>query len=452
MSDPLLKIVKGFLENHLVSDDPIILGLSGGPDSLALYSLLLDCKLSLPLDLHIAHIDHGWRQESSIEAKILEKEASKQGLPFHLHVLTPPSQLNNLEEKARTERLKFFREVYDRIGAQGLFLAHHFDDQSETVLKRVLEGSSLFSLGAMQGESQLEGMKVLRPLLSVKKTEISLWLETRGLKPFIDCTNEDTRFLRARLRKEILPDLSRSFGKEIKENLFRLGNDAFELKQYLERKISPLLTQVQEGPFGSYLDFTPFFPLERIELKAAIKTLFAKEQVILSNDSIECLMDGIEKKSANQKMVFKNCLALLDRGILFLIKNIPPVFSLPGPIIEGRYIQDGWEWEFKFENKPNVRSSSWRDLWKGEACVAMDPGEYEFIPSKQSLAYPGSSPIKDWWVEHKVPAFLRSVLPLICYKGNVVHEFFSGKKLLKGSFKTCLQIKIKRILNLSANQ
>ena len=88
MKDPLVKTVRDFLSRYFVCGKPILLGFSGGPDSKALLHLLLECRsLRLPFELHLAHVDHGWRPESKNEADILAKEALQLRLPFHLLTL-----------------------------------------------------------------------------------------------------------------------------------------------------------------------------------------------------------------------------------------------------------------------------------------------------------------------------------------------------------------------------
>src|SRR5207253_3170738 len=105
--DSLLLLVAAFLNRHLKPKGPLLLGFSGGGDSLALLHLLLECRRFIPFDLHLAHIDHGWRQESEEQAAFLGQYAQKLALPFHLHTLKKKLSLKNREAEAREERLKF---------------------------------------------------------------------------------------------------------------------------------------------------------------------------------------------------------------------------------------------------------------------------------------------------------------------------------------------------------
>ena len=130
MKDRLLQTVKNFLNSRSPLDSPLLLGLSGGPDSLALFHLLLETSSFVPFKLHVAHVDHGWREESSKEAQWLKSYVEKWGVPFYLKKLE--GCLN--EEAAREGRLSFFSSLYRELGCKALLLGHQGDDQAETVL------------------------------------------------------------------------------------------------------------------------------------------------------------------------------------------------------------------------------------------------------------------------------------------------------------------------------
>jgi tRNA(Ile)-lysidine synthase len=295
MKDRLVQVVRDFLNLHYQKGRPLLLGFSGGPDSLALLHLLLECRRFFPLDLHLAHLDHGWRESSGREAMALEAMAQKLQLPFYLKTL-PAGVSSELE--ARIARHQYFLNLYEKGEFQALLLAHHADDQAETVLKRILEGRSLLSIGGIRANSVIEGMRIWRPLLTVRKKSIMEWLEKRELKAIDDPTNRDPKYLRARMRTDILPSLSKQFGKEATLNLSRLGEGAQELRAYLQRKIAPYLARVQRENGKVFFDFTPFLPMEKIEFLALCKELTDQEGILFSYEILENLYKAlIEKRS-----------------------------------------------------------------------------------------------------------------------------------------------------------
>ncbi|MCK4935098.1 MAG: tRNA lysidine(34) synthetase TilS, partial [Simkaniaceae bacterium] len=202
--DNLRHLVKSFLETHYKVSRPLLLGFSGGPDSLALLQLLMEDQKFPPLNLHLAHVDHRWRVESEEEAKSLEALAASLNLPFHLHVIENlDTGASNLEDLCRKERLRFFRSLNKTYQFEALILAHHLDDQAETVMKRVFEGSGILHLGGLKSVSQFQEMVIWRPMLSARKEEILHFLEQKGLQAIEDKTNLDTKYLRARMREMI---------------------------------------------------------------------------------------------------------------------------------------------------------------------------------------------------------------------------------------------------------
>lgn len=312
MKDPLLQIIKKFLERHCVEGKSFLVGCSGGADSLALLHLLAECRRFFSLDIHVAHIDHSWRDSSASEAEELALHVKKMGLPFHLHTLEKGKALD--EDGARNARYAFFLTLYRQWGCQALLLGHHADDQAETVLKRVLEGASLSALGGIRQISTYHGMQVARPLLEVSKKNILLWCERKGLTPIDDPTNYDPKYLRSRMRVKIVPDLEAAFGKKVAPNLVRLGALAEEMQEYLLKK-SPFFEISKKNQGGdACLDFNPYYPLDPLELKIFLKHILAERGLMLSFRSLNVIQKLLESRSS-RKVVDS---VIVENGILYL--------------------------------------------------------------------------------------------------------------------------------------
>ncbi len=307
--------VQKFLGEHYKRGKPLLVGFSGGPDSLALLHALLAWQRAYDLEIHLAHVDHGWREESSKEAELLREMALARGLTFHLETLDCKDVKGNLELFAREKRYAFFSKIYNEIKPQALLLGHHADDQAETVLKRLLEGSSLFSLGGVKKVSTFEEMVVWRPFLPLLKKEILEWLGKKGLTPIEDYTNHDPRYLRARMRVEMLPKMREMFGKDISYNLYYLGEGAQKLKEYFDRKTDIYMKAIKEGSCGKALDLNPFFPIEELELDALIKRICLKEDIFLSREDIFLIKELLQKNSS--KKTVGNVFIIDKRSIYF---------------------------------------------------------------------------------------------------------------------------------------
>jgi tRNA(Ile)-lysidine synthase len=457
MKDLIVKAVKKFLEEHHQYDRPILLGFSGGTDSLALLHLLLECRRFLSLDIHLAHVDHGWRKESREQALTLAEEAKKLNLPIYLRTLKEDHRQNsNLEAVARDVRLRFFAEIYSQMNCQALLLAHQADDQAETILKKLLEGANLFSLGGMRPFSIFKGMHIWRPLLTVSKKMLTQWLKERGLVAIDDETNNDPRFLRARMRVQIFPDLSKQFGKEIANNLLRLGEAAEELKQYMQKRITNYQLDVYRGPFGIYADFSRYISLEEVELKVLIRNFLDNENMLLSDSSFLLLKNLIRSKAANRRIPVKGNWIYVDRGRVFILNRTPPTFKHKSTSLDSfhSWIEEKWKWECSIchlsynDHKHQLLTTSWHDLWLGKGQVVLPKQQYEVVAPEHGLFYPKSKRIKEWWTANAVPAFLRQSLPVIASQKQIVHEFLTGKSIYSVSYPEelmCIKFEIKNI-------
>lgn len=313
--DPLVSHVKEFLLERLLPEAPLLLALSGGGDSLALLYLLLECKKELSFSLHLAHVDHGWRSASVQEARELKELGARLGLPFHLLTLES-EEPGNLEAKARDARYAFFQNLYSQLGCQALLLAHQADDQAETILKRVLEGSHFLALGGMQQASLLYGMNLWRPLLETKKKDLETWLAKRGLRGFQDPTNHDPAFLRARMRTQILPQLREQFGKEISSNLLRLGKTFERVKEMMESDVEEALKLVERDARGISLKIPESFP--RLKRSALLKRFLQEEDFFLSYECFEAVLALLQKNVTRRTFVSKKRKLIVERGILFI--------------------------------------------------------------------------------------------------------------------------------------
>ena len=439
-----------FLKDRYDEKRPVLLAFSGGPDSLALLHLLIEFQKKHPLKFAIAHVDHGWRKESREEALSIAQMAKKLEIQAHFQTLNPKELKGNLEAACREERLRFFSSLCRDFGYQAVLLAHHADDVAETVLKRAFEGTSLPYLNALKSELSIHGMQVWRPLLPVSKRHIIEWLDQRKLKGFSDSTNQDTKFLRAKLRLQLLPYLSEMFGKEVSSSLCKIAEEAAELKDYLDDRISPYLARMIKGKMGNFLDLSLDCPQTLLELKHLIRCFCSlSSSFALSRESLNRAAECLREKAANKTFEVGKKAAVnletavqdnkvmqilhIDRGCLLV-----PFLSLPPPPTTQLKLQSAdpvkfGSWEIQeIPNSLSKEPSNWKDLWcQGKGEVVLPRGNYV-------LAAPHAEAVK-WWAAHKVkvPAFLRSQIPILLENGRLKHEFLTGSyhpssKLISG--------------------
>lgn len=386
-------MVKDVLKRFLVPYEGqiLVLAFSGGADSMALFKALLE----LGHPFVPVHVDHGWRASSQEEAKWLGELARSKGLPFFLRTLQPADLTGNWEESARKLRLQFFKEVLVEVKGAGILLAHHADDQAETVLKRLFEGAFLTGLAGMSKETYFEGAKLLRPFLELPKSALINSLE--GMPYIEDQTNQSDRFLRGRMRQTLMPTLSEQFGKNINSSLLRLSDNSKELMAFIQEAL--LSYPTLSGPFGHAIDFT--LPPPLFLVKEGIKAAFKEQEIGSYHNEIETLAEAILLKKANFNRLIGGRKVVADRGWFFIASHRP---------------FDRAEWHFS--DAPDLPLTDWKALWQGSGVGV--------LPSRQATWVFGEGAFKSWWSSHKTPAFLREVVPVLSDGKEAPYEFLTG--------------------------
>lgn len=193
----------------------LVVGVSGGPDSLALLHVLAQGGVHPAANLVAAYLNHQWRREAAAEAQFVYDTAAAWGVACRLGMADVPALARewglSLEEAGRRARYHFLAEIARQEGARVVAVAHHADDQAETILMHWLRGAGLGGLRGMLPIGPLPGARelaLIRPLLAVRRTDILGYLGEHDLTPLEDSSNTDTSFLRNRLRHELLPRLA----------------------------------------------------------------------------------------------------------------------------------------------------------------------------------------------------------------------------------------------------
>lgn len=215
--------IKGY---RLISkNDRILIGVSGGPDSVTLLYVLNSLKKELNLKLHVAHLDHKLRKDSFKDRQFVEELARKLKIPFiFLEVKRGLlEEGGSLEEAARKARFEFFFKVAKKIKADKIALGHNLDDQAETVLMRILRGTGLYGLGAILAKRKIDGFVIIRPLIEISRRQIELFLKRKKIKPRIDESNFSDVYFRNKIRNHLLPILEKNYNRNIKVILNNLA-------------------------------------------------------------------------------------------------------------------------------------------------------------------------------------------------------------------------------------
>ena len=212
----------------------ILIALSGGADSVALIHALhslRDGHDSIPYELTAAHLNHGLRgEESDRDENFVRELCNRLQIELFVELADGLADVSNLEERARDLRYEFLNRIADKIGAQRIALAHHADDQAETVMMRLMRGSGAAGLAAMGGKGP---GRIVRPMIALRRGQILEYLDALGVTYVTDSSNLSPKILRNRIRHELIPMLERDYAPKLSRRLVELAGEMRSLDDYI---------------------------------------------------------------------------------------------------------------------------------------------------------------------------------------------------------------------------
>jgi tRNA(Ile)-lysidine synthase len=268
-----------------VPTDLLLIGVSGGPDSLALAHVLY----SLGWKIALAHFDHQLRSQSAGDCEFVRKTAEEFGVMFYQASediqRKAEKEKRSIEEIARNSRYQFLFAVAEQINAKAVLTAHTADDQVETILMHLLRGSGTRGLAGMQicGKTAFHPeIPLVRPLLHTWRGEIDVYCREHCLNPVQDTSNQDRTYFRNRIRHELIPNLE-TYNPAVKENLVHLAEIVRDDWDYLDTQYSHLFIDLihLSTPDRVEIPRERFLELER----GAQKAILQKALGVLQRDS-----------------------------------------------------------------------------------------------------------------------------------------------------------------------
>ena len=220
------KIIK---EINSLPDDYVVIGVSAGPDSMALLHMIMkNCHKYIVC----AHINHNVRTNSDKEEEYLKNYCTKNNIIFECMKINKYTE-KNFENEARKKRYAFYEKILNKYNSHYLLLAHHGDDLIETIMMKIVRGSNLEGYAGIKTYSKLNNYTIVRPLLNLTKEDIIIYNKENNIKYFIDESNEDTTYTRNRYRKNILPILKKE-NKNVHLKFLKYSETLQEYYNYVE--------------------------------------------------------------------------------------------------------------------------------------------------------------------------------------------------------------------------
>lgn len=309
-------------EINLKKEEVIVVGVSGGPDSMALLSILYNLRKTIQFSIVVAHVNHNVRKESAKEAKFLENWCVDHNLAFESMKIEKYSD-DNFHNEARTIRYTFFENLVRKYNAQYLMTAHHGDDLIETVLMRIVRGSTLKGYSGFQNIVEMSGYKIIRPLVFVTKQEIEKYLKIEKVPYVIDRSNFKSKYTRNRYRKVVLPFLKKEDLK-VHEKFLKFSHTLYEYSSFLDRQVDQVYHKIYHHKELSILKFLELDPLVQEKmLYRMLEEIYHDDMMVLHDRHVSLIMNLITSSKKNSYVYLPNNIKIVkEYDCLKIVDNI----------------------------------------------------------------------------------------------------------------------------------
>ena len=234
MKQKILQTIKKY--NLIENGDRLVIGVSGGPDSICLLHVLNELKSELNFKIYVAHINHMIREEADSETEYVKEFCEKLGIECYIKRIDVVKIANNLkkgtEETGRQIRYEFFNEILEKTNSNKISTAHNSNDKVETIIMNILRGSGLSGL---KGIEPIRDRKFIRPLIETSREEIEKYCIDNNLSPKIDKSNNENIYTRNKVRNVVVPYIKQEFNPNILKTINRLSEVATEENEYLNK-------------------------------------------------------------------------------------------------------------------------------------------------------------------------------------------------------------------------
>lgn len=222
LEEKVLDTIKKY--NLIQNGDRVVVGVSGGPDSICLVNILYNLKKNLNLNIIVAHVNHMIREEAGSDEEFVKKYCEEREIPFYSKKIDvkqiAKTRKQGTEEAGRTARYDFFKEILEQNKANKIATAHTKCDNVETVLMNIIRGTGMAGLKGIQAKRD---DMYIKPLIEIGREEIEKYCEEEKLSPRQDKTNKENVYTRNKVRNILIPLIQKEFNPNIIDTIDRLS-------------------------------------------------------------------------------------------------------------------------------------------------------------------------------------------------------------------------------------
>lgn len=299
MCEITLKIkekVSGFLKKYNLEgkNQKLFVGFSGGIDSACLLDVLSRLSQEYEFKLAAGHLNHNWRGEESLKEELAAKQfCVERNIEFYSETLS--ENLPRTEEEARNQRYSFFNKISSHVGATAIITGHTLSDQAETVLFRIIKGTGIKGLkGIPEVRFQDKFLAIYRPLLEISREENVEYCRENNITPNIDLSNFQEKYLRNRIRLNLIPEL-KTYNSEVETAVLRLSSVAKDSEEIIEEYLGLISKEIYSA--DGVISAKKFLKLSAALQKRVMFEFFIKNNIEYNYEKIEDALDFIKESS-----------------------------------------------------------------------------------------------------------------------------------------------------------
>ncbi len=319
MLDKVKKTIEKF--NLIKDEDKVVVGVSGGPDSICLLNVLHELKYNIC----VAHINHGLRENAVIDEKFVTDFCKSINVPCFVKRVKLKENLSGmtLEEAGRKVRYDFFHEVMEKENCTKIATAHNSNDNAETVIMNIIRGSGMSGL---KGIEPIRDDVIVRPLIECTRKEIEKYCLNKNLNPRHDESNDETIYTRNKIRLELIPYIEKNINSNVVSNINRMSEIISDEERFIKEQvdISYEACMVKEFDDKLVCNLKEFNKLDnvikrRLIIKFIIKVLGNAKDIerVHIEDILKLCSNNIGKKYT---MPNKHIKVYVDKGKVEFIK------------------------------------------------------------------------------------------------------------------------------------
>ena len=298
--------------NYLLNDinikygDSVVLGVSGGPDSMALLHLMTRLKKALDIEVVCAHVNHNTGRPGQFEEqKFVERFCKQNNIVFETLTIDDYGD-DNFHNEAHSKRYNYFDKLVKQYNAKYLLTAHHGDDLIETILMRIVRGSTLRGYSGFSKVVKKNGYKIIRPLIQVTKEEILEYNKKNDIKYALDSSNFKDVYTRNRFRKYIVPQLKKE-DINVHKKFYKFSKTLLEYNEFIDKIVNSKIKEIYPN---NVLNIEKFRNEDKIIQQKVIyhilENTYQDDLMLITDKHVDILLDVIKSKRSNVKVHLPN--------------------------------------------------------------------------------------------------------------------------------------------------